>query len=287
MYVVDNHVYVIDSYKVLGNPDPDGPRDVPDSSDATALPPVLAIAWGQAEPSTRGPRAVLSAGAIVTAAIELADGHGLGAVSMGKLAERLGYTPMSLYRHVPSKDDLLTLVQDAALGRPPSTAAPADGWREGLATWVRDVTAAYRAHLWVLDIPITGPPSMPNQIAWLERALATLADTPLTDGERLSVALVLSGYSRSWAQLTRDLQRGLERSGFTEPEMARQYGQVLGRLVTEDDFPAVHAAIHAGLFDDADEGDSETEGDGIDVEFEFGLQRILDGIEVYMARAPG
>jgi AcrR family transcriptional regulator len=248
---------------------------------------MLAIAWGQAEPATRGPRAGLSAAAIVAAAIEIADADGLAAVSMGKIAERLGYTPMSLYRHVPSKDDLLTLVQDAALGEPPPTAAVADGWRDALATWARDITTAYRAHLWVLDVPITGPPAMPNQIAWLERALAALAGTPLTDGERLSVALVLSGYSRSWAQLTRDLQRGLERSGFTEPEMARQYGQVLGRLVTEDRFPAVHAAIRDGLFDDVDEGDDHAGSEGVDVEFEFGLQRILDGIEVYMERARG
>ncbi len=258
---------------------------MPDPSDATALPPVLAIAWGRAQPATRGPRAGLSADAIVTAAIEIADADGLAAVSMGKLAERLGYTPMSLYRHVPSKDDLLTLVQDAALGGPPS--APADGWRDALAQWARDITAAYRAHLWVLDIPITGPPAMPNQIAWLERALDALAGEPLTDGERLSVALVLSGYSRSWAQLTRDLQRGLERSGFTEPEMARQYGRVLGQLVAEDSFPAVHAAIRDGLFDDVDEGDGTAGSEGVDVDFEFGLQRILDGIGVYMARARG
>jgi AcrR family transcriptional regulator len=260
---------------------------VPDPSATNPLPPVLAIAWGRAEPATRGPRAGLSPGAIVAAAIEIADADGLAAVSMGKVAERLGYTPMSLYRHVPSKDDLLTLVQDTALGEPPPTGTSAGGWREALARWTRDITVAYRAHLWVLDIPITGPPAMPNQIAWLERALAALAATPLTDGERLSVALVLSGYSRSWAQLTRDLQRGLERSGFTEPEMARQYGQVLARLVDEDRFPAVHAAIRDGLFDDAEEGEGDAGSEGVDVEFEFGLQRILDGIEVYMTRTPG
>lgn len=256
---------------------------MPDPSDTTPLPPVLAIAWGQTERASRGPKAALSVDAIVAAAIEIADADGLAAVSMGKVAERLGYTPMSLYRHVPSKDDLLTLVQDAAIGEPPPTAGDDPGWREALATWARAIAAAYRARPWVLDIPITGPPAMPHQIAWLERALAALAGTPLDDGERLSIALVLSAYSRSFAQLTTDLQQGIERRGVTGPEMTRQYGQMLGRLVTEARFPTVHAAIRHGLFDEAEEG----EGDGVDVEFEFGLQRILDGIEVHMTRAGG
>ena len=56
------------------------------------------------------PKAGLTTDAIVAAAIELADAEGLAAVSMGRVANRLGYTPMSLYRHVPSKEALLALV---------------------------------------------------------------------------------------------------------------------------------------------------------------------------------
>ncbi len=251
-----------------------------DQPDRDPIPRTLAIAWGRAEPATRGPRAGLSAEAIVRAAIEIADADGLAAVSMSRVAEHLGYTPMSLYRHVPSKDDLLALVQDAALGDPPPGAppggdAPGEGWRDGLAAWARDVAAAYRAHLWVLDIPISGPPAMPRQIGWLERALAVLADSSLPRPERLSVVLLVSAYSRSWAQLMRDLQRGLERSGSTDEQVAREYQQVLGQLVTEDRFPAVHAVLVEGLLDDED--------DEVD-DFEFGLQRILDGVEAYMTR---
>lgn len=250
-----------------------------DQPAGTPIPPTLAIAWGRAEMPTRGPRAGLSASAIVAAAIEIADADGLAAVSMSRVAERLGYTPMSLYRHVPSKEDLLALVQDAALGDPPPEAPPTgDGWRAGLAAWARDVAAAYRAHLWVLDIPISGPPAMPRQIGWLERALAILADSPLPLDERLSVVLVLSGYSRNWAQLMRDLERGLERSGKTDEQVARDYQQVLGQLVTEDRFPGVHAVIVGGLLNDEDDEDDEVD------EFEFGLQRILDGVEAYMTR---
>lgn len=53
------------------------------------------------------PEQGLSVGRIVTAAIELADADGLGAVSMARVATRLGFTTMSLYRHVHSKDELV------------------------------------------------------------------------------------------------------------------------------------------------------------------------------------
>lgn len=261
---------------------------VPDASDTTPLPPALAIAWGRTPAATRGPRAGLSPTAIVRAAIEIADADGLAAVSMSRVAERLGYTPMSLYRHVPSKDDLLALAQDEALGDPPDR-GPGHGdgdddWRSGLAAWARDIVAAYRAHLWLLDIPISGPPAMPRSIAWLERALTLLADTPLTHGERLSVVLLLSSYSHSQAQLMRDLERGRERSGLDDEQVVDRYGQVLAQVVTVERFPALHAALHDGLFTIGGDVDGGNDVTGEDDDFEFGLQRILDGIAAYMAR---
>jgi len=62
----------------------------------------------------REPRLGLSLERIVASGIELADAEGLGAVSMKRVAERLGFTTMSLYRYVTSKDDLLLLMHDTA-----------------------------------------------------------------------------------------------------------------------------------------------------------------------------
>lgn len=258
---------------------------MPDPYDDAPLPPALAIAWGRTPTATRGPRAGLTPAAIVGAAIEIADADGLGAVSMSRVAERLGYTPMSLYRHVPSKDDLLALAQDEALGDPPDRdPGGGDGWRSGLAAWARDLIEAYGAHLWLLDIPVSGPPAMPRNLAWLERALTVLADTPLTHGERLSVVMLLSSYSRSWAQLMRDLERGRERSGLDDEQVVDQYGRVLAQVVTVERFPALHAAVHDGLFTVGGDVDGGSDVPGEDEDFEFGLQRILDGIAAYMAR---
>lgn len=260
-----------------------------DHPDDDPLPRVLAIAWGQAAPPTRGPRASLSVDAIVAAAIDLADEEGLAGLSMSKLAQRLGYSTMSLYRHVPSKEDLLALVQDAAFGDPPADPASA-GWREELASWTRDVTAAHLAHPWVLDIPISGPPAMPHQIAWLDRVLTVLAATPLTSQERLSVSVLLSGYSRNQAELARDLARGRDRTGITDEEVFPEYERVLRRLVSPERFPAVHAILTEEAADGEEVHDRppvDPGGHDHETDFEFGLQRILDGIATYVAeRAP-
>ncbi len=261
-------------------------------TDSHDVPPVLAIAWGRAPAATRGPRAGLDAAAIVDAAVAIGDAEGLAAISMGKVAERLGYTPMSLYRHVPSKDDLLALVQDATFGDPPTSPPPAD-WRPGLTEWATAVLARYREHVWALDIPISGPPAMPRQIAWFERALAILAHTPLRLEEQLSIVLLVSGYTRQWAMLTRDLGRGyLGAAAGGSPDPARDYQRTLAAVVDPDRFPAVSAAIAGGMLtDEVDARWSEgatgaEEMEDLEGEFAFGLDRILDGVAVYIDRHP-
>ena len=53
------------------------------------------------------------------AAVRIADTDGLDAVSMGRVAAELGAAAMSLYRHVSAKEELLTLMVDAAWGDSP------------------------------------------------------------------------------------------------------------------------------------------------------------------------
>ena len=84
-----------------------------------ALPRGIALAWGVAANPQRGPKREMSVERIVDAAVELADAEGIGAVSMAAVAAKLGFTPMSLYRYVSAKDDLLLLMQEQATGLPP------------------------------------------------------------------------------------------------------------------------------------------------------------------------
>src|ERR1700754_1166475 len=101
-----------------------------------ALPRGVALTWGVAERPQRGPKRELSIERIVEAAIALADAEDLSAVSMGRVASSLGFTTMSLYRYVTSKDDLLLLMQDAASSVPIPPDSDEVDWRQGLRDWV-------------------------------------------------------------------------------------------------------------------------------------------------------
>jgi AcrR family transcriptional regulator len=236
------------------------------------IPPSIELAWGLREPGTRGPKRGLTLERIVAAGIDVAARDGLEAVSMAGVAQELGAGTMSLYRYVSSKDELLTLMVDAGLGLPDSDAErPGQGWRAGLDAWARGVRRAYHAHPWALKVPITGPPLGPNNVAWMERALGAMADTPLSEAEKLSTLLLLSGFVRNHSTLTADLASGAE-----AVPPAATYGAILAQLADEATFPAVHRAIASGELDDDDE-DFESD-------FEYGLARILDGIEALIAR---
>ncbi|MFD7652654.1 TetR/AcrR family transcriptional regulator [Actinosynnema sp. NPDC059797] len=78
-----------------------------------------------------GERPALNLARIVGAAVAVADEEGLAGLSMRKVAERLGFTTMSLYRHVPGRDHLVDLMCDAVLGEVPVGGAEEDGVEEG------------------------------------------------------------------------------------------------------------------------------------------------------------
>src|ERR1700754_4826092 len=134
----------------------------------------------------------LSVELVVAAAVEIADESGLGAVTMAAVAKRCGFTTMSLYRHVASKEELVRRMLDDTLGTAP--ALRADGWRAGLEQWSRDMLALLERHPWGIDVPITGMLGTHAQLSWLDRALEALDGTDLHEGEKAEIALLLNGY---------------------------------------------------------------------------------------------
>ena len=129
---------------------------------------------------------------------------------MARIAKELGVGTMSLYRYVASKDELLTTMVDTALGAPPPPAAGED-WRAGLTRWAVGVRTAYRGNPWSLRVPISGPPLGPNNVAWLDNALAAMAGTPLSEQEKLSCVLLVSGFVRNDVDAGPRLRRGVGR----------------------------------------------------------------------------
>src|SRR4051812_50106507 len=150
------------------------------------LPRALEILWGDA-PAARRTRG-LSRDRIVAAAIELVEAEGLGALSMARLAERLGCGTMSLYRHVANKDELLTFMLSTAPDPPPIPEDPSD-WRGALTDWAAGLWDVYHRHPWVLQTAAAGPPADPGQLAWLDAGLAALGGTGLAERAKLAAGM--------------------------------------------------------------------------------------------------
>src|SRR5262249_36790479 len=239
--------------------------------DQQALPASVAAAWGIRDRPHKGPKPGLSLERIVAAAVQVADAEGLAAVSMSRVAAELGAAPMSLYRHVSAKDELLTLMLDAAYGpypaQPQPEAGPETGWRAGRARGARAMRAAAQPHPRVLHIPIRGLPTLPNEVAWFEEGLRCLQDTGLEENEKASSILLVSGYVRNAAMIDADIEAAVRASGKTPDEWMASYARTLTLLADPQRFPALTKFIAAGVFDRADPPEAE---------FTFGLDRILD-----------
>jgi AcrR family transcriptional regulator len=237
---------------------------------AIGLPASLAMAWGLRSRPSRGPKPALALDRIVAAAVDLAENEGLDAVSMSRVARELGAATMSLYRYVDSKDDLLTLMMDAAFAAAPPVQSPGENWRAGLTRWAWGHLTVLRKHPWVLRVATDRPPAGPYQVMWLEHGLRFVADTGLPAHERLSVVVLLSGFVRSWAGTSANVHTAVEEDSATEHDMIASYGDMLAAFIDTQRFPALAEILAAGVMDREDPPENE---------FVFGLDRLLDGIE--------
>ncbi|AQZ63311.1 Transcriptional regulator, TetR family [[Actinomadura] parvosata subsp. kistnae] len=233
------------------------------------LPPGLRSLWDLLDHPEPAPRPGLSLARIVQAAVEAADADGLDAVSMAKIAERLGYTPMSLYRYVNSKNELLLMMLDAVAAVPADLEEPCPDWRTGLERWCDAHWRMLRAHSWIVHLPVTGPPITPNQLAWTDRALAALHPTGLAEADKVQIVLLIATYLQATARLAAELGQS------ARGESIAAYSTLLGELVDGRRLPALRAAIDAGAY--AYPGDMLPEERGLD--YRFGLARILDGVQ--------
>ena len=227
----------------------------------------LDLLWGPREPPSRGPKPGLSLDRIVGAAVALASERGLEEVSMRRVAEGLGFTTMSLYRYVQSKEELLDLMIEAVVGVPP--ALQGESWRARLEQWARSEWAVFQRHPWALQLVSTHPLMGPNRLGWLEVALRTLSGTGLGDAELFETVNLVDRYVRGTAQ---GLAATAER----------------GSAVSHDVWKATHAALVDRIANDQRFSTlsrlwSTAMGGTPDL-LEFGLQRVLDGVEVEVAR---
>ncbi|WP_308637194.1 TetR/AcrR family transcriptional regulator [Paenibacillus silvisoli] len=239
-----------------------------------SLPEAVRLSWGIVKQPRRGPKGELSIAKIVDAAIAIADRDGLSAVSMSRVAGALGFTTMSLYRYMTSKEDLLLLMQDKVSDVP---IPPESGqhWRDEMRAYVQACILVFREHPWFGDIPIKGIPIMPGTLRIIDWVLRIMRDFPLNEFEKMSFVLLLSSYARACGLIARDMALSMRAGNSEETFNGQSYTAAMKQLVTESGFPNLHPIVMSGAYT----GEIESPiGDDLD----FGLERILDGIEHYL-----
>jgi hypothetical protein len=135
------------------------------------------------------------------------------------------------------------------------------------------MSTMYFRHPWLLDIAIEATPTTPNNLAWLDAALEVMAPLPLDDNDKVSIVLALIAQVRWQAHIYRGYDQAAARAGSDPDALDWQAVAALEVLVTETEFPRVHAALHSGVF---------SPEAGIDP-FAVGRALILDGVETLVA----
>lgn len=229
--------------------------------------PTLVWTKEQRTPSRRAP----SIERIVRTAVDLADGAGLDAVTMRRVATELESGTASLYRYVESRDDLLDLMIDAVHGEtePPTLAGD---WRTDLAAVAAHTRATLIRHPW-LGSELTGRPALGANSLRLHDLALTAAGARTRD-ITLAAAIVDTVLAFVFGAVAQQLadEKAQRRTGLTEAEWQQAVAPYLREVLASGDYPEFGRRVREAEDPDADQ------------RFEFGLGCVLDGIA---ARATG
>ncbi|MEJ3653519.1 TetR/AcrR family transcriptional regulator C-terminal domain-containing protein [Actinomycetes bacterium KLBMP 9759] len=210
---------------------------------------------------------------ITATAIRIADAHGGDELSMRRLADELGVGPMSIYRHVSGKDELVHLMSRHLLRDYPLPDPAPDGWRARLTAACRLQWQMYRDHPWLTRLTsVIRPAVSPEGMAHTEWMLDALDGLGLDPAERLREAIALPALVLGMASTrTRELT-ATRSSGLSTIEWWSAQEAELATHLAAGRFP------HLASIDDADPVAD------LDALFELGLERHLDGLEARLHR---
>jgi len=227
--------------------------------------------WVRPEPGTR--RARFSREQIAAAALAIADAEGFEAVSMRRIAAQLGAGTMSLYRYISTKDDLVTLMDDALMGESlvPEGELPAD-WRAALTMIARQTRAALLRHPWaVVSLQGRGAAGQdgsfgPNGLRHFEQSLAALDGAPLDTAAKLELLTIVDDYVMGSVLRSGEMQ---ERNQ-ADPQYAAAVMEFIAGQLATGEFPRIAALSQdpaaAGL----------TDPDRVAARFERGLALLIE-----------
>jgi AcrR family transcriptional regulator len=234
------------------------------------------LLWDLQRRPSRGPKPGLTLDQVTAAAIALADDEGLEGVSMRRIAQRLHVGTMSLYRYVPSKAELLDLMVDQVSGETEPADEVAGDWRARVEHVARANLRLYQLHPWLLQVFPWRPAIGPGVLGKYEHELRALDGIGLTDVEMDLVLTNVLTFVRAAAAGHVEAEQLPRRTGRTDHEWWHAMAPVLERVFDAERYPlaarvGTAATEHyQGTFDPT-------------LAFEFGLERLVDGIETFVA----
>jgi AcrR family transcriptional regulator len=198
---------------------------------------------------------------VLGTAVELADRDGLEALSMRRLGQELGVDAMALYRHVRNKDDMLDGIVEvivAEIERPPST----ENWKSALREQSMVSRRVMLRHPWARRVLEERPKGGPVFLAYVESVLATL------HGGGFSIELAHHALHVMGSRIF-----GFNQDLFEDkapPPSAEDVATLTRALAAYPNVSELARSVsHDGVLGPCDD----------DVEFAFGLDLILDGLE--------
>lgn len=129
----------------------------------------------------------------------IADRAGLDAVSMRRVAAKLGTGAASLYRYLDTREDLLDLMTDSTAAEV-TLAAPTGDWQADLVALGEQLRAIIRRHPWLITVTTTRPVLGPNGLAVLEHVLEVLAGHPAGIAAKLEAFAMFTAVTTLFAQ---------------------------------------------------------------------------------------
>jgi AcrR family transcriptional regulator/predicted nucleic acid-binding Zn ribbon protein len=192
--------------------------------------------WMRPERPAYGPKPAYSRAQITETAIQIADTEGLEAATMRRIAAEIGAGAMSLYRYVPSRDDLIELMADHLMGEIDVTGIPSGDWRADLTRYANGLRAMWLRHPWIAVVHRSLPSFGPNQLRLIEQGMGSL-DAHVSIDENLRLMAMLNSYIEgvvreeiSWAEEVR-------RSGLSESEWMARSSPRIHQLVNSGKYP--------------------------------------------------
>ena len=210
------------------------------------------------------PRVPLSRERVLDTAVALADGGGVDAVSMRRIAQELGVVPMALYKHVANKDELLDGMIDVVVGEIDPPAGGTD-WKTAIRRRVLSARGALLRHPWASRVIESRTEPTPTVLEYMDSMIGIFRaggfSIDLTHHAMHAMGSRLLGFSQELFDDTADLD-------------AEQGAAMLRELA--DRFPNITELVAAITHDQA-----SVVGQGCDdqFEFEFALDLMLDGLE--------